>query len=112
MLPYHDVNTMLQRHRVNTCNCILPEKCRINIRFLVKLKKSATKTFQILIEAYGDETLSSAYVFEWYKRFSGGRVSAEDDEPAGHPRSAITDQNIAKMRDMSGFQWRTQGKVP
>ncbi|GFY34715.1 hypothetical protein TNCV_4701961 [Trichonephila clavipes] len=25
-------------------------------------------------------------MFECYKRFSGGRVSAEDDEPAGHPK--------------------------
>ncbi|GFY33882.1 hypothetical protein TNCV_4595901 [Trichonephila clavipes] len=30
-------------------------------------------------------------------------VSVEDDEPAGRLRSAITDQNIAKMRAMSGF---------
>ncbi|GFW20757.1 hypothetical protein TNCV_1049781 [Trichonephila clavipes] len=32
-----------------------------------------------------------------------GRDSMEDDERAGHARSAITDQNIAKNRDMSGF---------
>ncbi|GFV47052.1 protein GVQW3 [Trichonephila clavipes] len=80
-----------------------PEKCRINIKFLVKLKKSATETFQILIETYGDETLSREHVFEWYKRFSGGRVSGEDDEPAGRPRSAITDKNIAKICEMGGF---------
>ncbi|GFY34321.1 hypothetical protein TNCV_2506241 [Trichonephila clavipes] len=38
-------------------------------------------------EAYGDETLSCAHVFEWYKRFSEGRVSGEDDELAGRPRN-------------------------
>ncbi|GFW81352.1 hypothetical protein TNCV_377001 [Trichonephila clavipes] len=27
-------------------------------------------------------------------------VSVDDDEPAGRPRSVITDQNIAKIRDM------------
>ncbi|GFU76771.1 hypothetical protein TNCV_4519291 [Trichonephila clavipes] len=43
------------------------------------------KTFQILTETYGDETLSRAYMFEWYKRSSRGRVSVEDDEPTGHP---------------------------
>ncbi|GFY26076.1 hypothetical protein TNCV_353941 [Trichonephila clavipes] len=32
-----------------------------------------------------------------------GRVSVEDDEPAGRPRPTITDQNIVKIRDMSGF---------
>ncbi|GFV92314.1 hypothetical protein TNCV_3949241 [Trichonephila clavipes] len=93
------------RHRGNMCNCILPGKCRINIKFPVKLKKSPTKVHlvQILTEAYGDETLSRVQVFEWCKRFSGERVSGEDEEPAGPPRSAITDQKIHKIRDMSGF---------
>ncbi|GFX52523.1 hypothetical protein TNCV_4325391 [Trichonephila clavipes] len=50
------------------------------------LKKSASKIFQILTEAYREETLPCAHVFEWYKRFSGERVSVEDDEPAGRPR--------------------------
>ncbi|GFY02494.1 uncharacterized protein TNCV_3503751 [Trichonephila clavipes] len=67
---------------MNTCNSILPGKCRINIQFLVKFKKSATKTFQILTEAYGYETLSPAHVFEWHEKFSVGRVSVEDDETA------------------------------
>ncbi|GFX58020.1 hypothetical protein TNCV_4047781 [Trichonephila clavipes] len=54
------------------------------------------------VVAYGDESLSCAHVFEWCKRFSGGKVS-EKDEPAGYPGSAIRDKNIAKIRDMSGF---------
>ncbi|GFX73202.1 hypothetical protein TNCV_1245251 [Trichonephila clavipes] len=62
------------------------------------------KTFQILTEAYADETLSRVHVFDWYKRFSGGRVNVKDNEPAGSLRSAITDQIIAKIRDMSEFQ--------
>jgi hypothetical protein len=28
---------------------------RVNIKFLVKLKKSATETFQLLTEAYGED---------------------------------------------------------
>ncbi|GFU34028.1 hypothetical protein TNCV_639981 [Trichonephila clavipes] len=56
--------------------------------------------YTLRLQAYGDETLSSAHVIEWYNRFSGGKVSVEDDEPAGRPRSAITDQNIAKIRDI------------
>ncbi|GFW89980.1 hypothetical protein TNCV_3741661 [Trichonephila clavipes] len=72
-----------------------------NVRFLVKLKKLATKSFQILTEAYGDETLSRAYVSECRKRFSGGRDSVEDDEHAVCPKSTITDKNMVKIRDMS-----------
>ncbi|GFX43643.1 uncharacterized protein TNCV_510921 [Trichonephila clavipes] len=41
---------------------------------------SHTKTFQILKEAYGDETLSYAHMFEWHKRFSGGRDIVGNDE--------------------------------
>ena len=46
---------------------------RVNIKFLVKLKKSATETFQLLTEACGEDCMSCARVFEWHKRFSGGR---------------------------------------
>ncbi|GFV38062.1 hypothetical protein TNCV_872691 [Trichonephila clavipes] len=71
----------------------LPEKCRINNKFLVKLKKSATKTFKTLTEAYGDKTLSRAHVFERHKWFSGGRDTVEDDELAGHPSGRGSGKN-------------------
>ncbi|GFW31279.1 hypothetical protein TNCV_2578601 [Trichonephila clavipes] len=54
---------------MNTCNCLQVEICRIHIKFVVKLKISNTKTFQILTEDYGEEILSRAHVREWYKRF-------------------------------------------
>jgi len=37
---------------------------RVNIKFLVKLKKSVTETFQLLTEAYGEDCKSRACVFE------------------------------------------------
>jgi hypothetical protein len=40
---------------------------RVNIKFLVKLKKSATETCQLLTEAYGEECMSRACAFEWHK---------------------------------------------
>jgi hypothetical protein len=51
---------------------------RVNIKFLVKLKKSATETFQLLTEAYDEDLMSRARVFEWHKRFSEGRESVKD----------------------------------
>ncbi|GFU32773.1 hypothetical protein TNCV_3543401 [Trichonephila clavipes] len=73
-------------------------------KFLVKLNKSAAKTFQILTEAYGDETLHSAHVFERYKTFSGRKVSVEDDETAGRPSSSSSPEKFiihwcAKIKD-------------
>ncbi|KYN42047.1 hypothetical protein ALC56_03516 [Trachymyrmex septentrionalis] len=53
---------------------------RINVKFLVKLKKTPTECYKLLKEAYGENSLSRARVFEWYKRFSEGRESTEDDQ--------------------------------
>jgi len=47
----------------------------VNIKFLVKMKKSVMKTFQLLTEAYSADCVSRAYMFEWHKRFSEGRES-------------------------------------
>jgi hypothetical protein len=49
---------------------------RVNIKFLVK---SSTETFQLLTEAYGEECMSRARVFEWQKRFLEGRESVKND---------------------------------
>jgi len=83
---------------------ILPRKMsdckseqRVNIKFLVKLKKSATKTFQSLTEAYGEDCMSRARVFEWHKQFSECRESMKDDDSPGRPCTAITDDNIEKV---------------
>jgi hypothetical protein len=73
---------------------------RGNIKFLVKLKKSATETFQLLTEDYGEDCMSLARVFEWQKRFSEGRESVKVDDRPGRPRTAVTDDNIEKVRDV------------
>jgi hypothetical protein len=41
------------------------------------LLKSATETFQLLTEAYGEDCMSRALVFEWHIRFSEGRESVK-----------------------------------
>ena len=55
----------------------------------MKLKKSATGTFQILTEAYGEDCMSRARVLEWHKRFSEGRESVKEDDRSGRPRTAV-----------------------
>jgi hypothetical protein len=51
------------------------EKC-VNIKFCVKLGKSATETLEMLSEAFGEHSLSWTAVFEWHSRFKARRVSA------------------------------------
>ena len=73
---------------------------RVNIKFCVKLGKTATETLQLLHDAYGDEALSRAQVFEWHRRFVLGRVSVEDDTRSGRPSSLQNEDNVVRIRDM------------
>jgi hypothetical protein len=45
---------------------------RANIKFCFKTGKTATETFKLIKQAYGDNALSRTQVFEWYARFWGG----------------------------------------
>ena len=73
---------------------------RVNIKFLVKLKKSAMETFQLLTEAYGEDCMSRARVFEWYKRFSEGRESLKDDDRPGRPHAQLLPMTTLKKCEM------------
>ena len=79
----------------------------VNIKFLVKVKKSATETFQLLTEAYGEDCMSRARVFVWHKLFSELRESLKDDERPGRPRTAIPDDNIENVWDVIRKDWRS-----
>ena len=37
------------------------------------------------MEAFGEQALSQARTFEWFKRFKDGRESVEDDKHSGRP---------------------------
>jgi len=82
---------------------------RINVKFLVKLKKTPTECYKLLKEAYGENSLSRARVFEWYKRFSEGRESTEDDQRPGRPVSVSTPQTVTKINEMT--EWVPEGQT-
>jgi len=73
---------------------------RVSIKFLVKLKIFVTETFQLLTEAYNEDCMSHARMFEWPKRFSEGREGVEDDDRPGRPPTSVTEDNIEKVRDV------------
>ncbi|KAM6159067.1 protein GVQW3 [Rhynchocyon petersi] len=73
---------------------------RISIKFCVKLNKSASETHHLLKEAYGDEVMSRARVFDWHKRFKEGRENVRDDARSGRPVTHRTDENIQKVKDL------------
>jgi hypothetical protein len=53
---------------------------RAAIKFCVKLKTTATETFEMLKSVYGEECLLRKSVIEWHKWFKEGRESLQDDE--------------------------------
>jgi hypothetical protein len=46
---------------------------QVNVKFLVKMMKTATETFNLLHEAYRENNLPRSHASEWHKRFSEGR---------------------------------------
>ncbi|KAE9521254.1 hypothetical protein AGLY_018346 [Aphis glycines] len=68
---------------------------RINLKFLVKLGKSATKSFNLLTEVYGDSDHD-----HWHKRFREGREEVEDNQRVGRPCSSKTNDNISKINEI------------
>jgi len=61
---------------------------RVNVKFCVKLGKSATETYDLLTKVCGDECLSRTHVIEWLKRFEEGREEIGDDQRPGCPNTS------------------------
>lgn len=45
----------------------------VNVKFLIKLGKSAIETYNLLMKIYCNECLSSTQVFEWFKHLKRKR---------------------------------------
>jgi hypothetical protein len=58
---------------------------RVNLKFLVELRKSPTECLKMLTEMYGKEMMSRTRVFEWHKLFKDRREKVKDDEHPGRP---------------------------
>ena len=71
---------------------------RINLKFFVKLKKMPTESLKMLQEAYRDQAMSRARVFEWHRRFREGEEDVEDKPRSGRPSSSKTDENVEAVR--------------
>jgi len=46
---------------------------RMNIKFCVKIGKSASKTLALVTVAYSEYVVKKLSVFEWHRRFKEGR---------------------------------------
>jgi len=58
---------------------------RICIKFCFKIGRPATETYQLLQQAYGEDSMGRTQVFDWFCRFKEGRTAVESDPRSGRP---------------------------
>ena len=75
---------------------------RVNIKCPTKLGKSATETYNLLTEVYGDQCLSRMQVFKWFKKFMEGREDVGNDPKSGRPSTVKTQENMEVTRIVQG----------
>ena len=70
---------------------------RYAIKFCFKLGKNVdTETYGMLQIGFGASCMKRASVFEWHKRFKGGRESVGDDERCGRSKEVNTPELIGQ----------------
>ncbi|GFX61457.1 protein GVQW3 [Trichonephila clavipes] len=72
---------------------------RAVIKFYAKLGKSASQTYQLMKQVYGDCCLNRSNVFVYHKCFLDGKDVVEDDQRSGRPISSTTPEIIEKVRN-------------
>jgi len=76
------------------------KKQRVCIKFCAILGKSAKKTLTMIQQAFGDQSLSRAQVFQLYAWFKTGHTSVNDDEHTRRPRSCTTPETVARIQEL------------
>jgi len=70
----------------------------ICIKFCLKIGKTATETYQLLQQAYGEDSMGHTQVFDWFRRFIGCRTSVDSDPRSGRHSTSRNEEIIAKAR--------------
>ena len=73
---------------------------RVCIDFCFRLGKTGVETYEMLHAAFGESCLSRSKTFEWYSLFKSGRRSFEDDPRPGRPSTHLTEETVARVREI------------
>jgi len=71
---------------------------RICITFCFRIGKTATETYQLLQQAYGEDAMGRTEVCDWFRRFKEDRTSVESDTRSGRPSTSRNEEMVAKVR--------------
>ncbi|GFU52875.1 general transcription factor 3C polypeptide 2 [Trichonephila clavipes] len=74
---------------------------RAVIKFYAKFGKSASETYQLMKQVYGDCCSSKSNVFVCHNHFLDGSDAVEDDQRSGRPVSSRTPEIIEKYSSIS-----------
>jgi len=85
---------------VAICTTDQRKEQRMYIKFCANLEKSATETLTMIQQAFGDQSLSRARVFQWHARFKTGGTSVDDDEHTGRPTSCTTPETVTRTQEL------------
>ena len=73
---------------------------RVVIKFLTNKNVGPNEIWHRLRAQYGESTLSKMQVKFWHKEFHGGRDTMQKTSHQWRPRTVITPENIAIVRDL------------
>uniref|UniRef100_A0A6M2DST7 Putative dd34d transposase bactrocera tryoni n=1 Tax=Xenopsylla cheopis TaxID=163159 RepID=A0A6M2DST7_XENCH len=73
---------------------------RSSIKFCVRNQISGAETFRMLQKAFGDNCMSRASVFDWYKLFKEGRERVDDEPRPGRPSTSTDDEHVNKIKEL------------
>jgi hypothetical protein len=79
------------------CEMDVLKEQRVCIKFCQKLGKTATETYGMLQQAFGETAFSRFKTFDWYSRFQNGRTSIDDDPHTGRPSTARTNETVDRV---------------
>jgi len=72
----------------------------INIKFCVKIGKSANETLALLTVAYGEYAMKKSSVFEWHRQFKERREDVQANPRSGQLKTQRTDANVDRVRTL------------
>ena len=73
---------------------------RVCIKFCASLGKSATETLTMIQQAFGDQSLSRAQVFQWHARFKTSHTSVDNDKHTGRLTSCTTPETVTRIQEL------------
>ena len=76
---------------------------RTTLIFCYHLKKTATESHRMLVEAYGEQALGQSQCFEWLKKFKSGDFDMRNKE-CGKPPKKFEDSELQALLDEDDTQ--------